>query len=135
MINFKPNFVEVRTFGSRVGSNYIGINGSGAVSFYSGFYRSNGISRFEKCLMLYDKDAELIGFQLGGKELGDGTFPLNHNPKNKTAWISAQNFFKLNPELILLKIKGKYVPEIVKDENRGDVFVIDLKNRIEVRKK
>jgi hypothetical protein len=135
MINIKPNFVEVRSFGSRVGSNYIGINGSGAISFYSGFYRANEIYRFKKCLMLYDKEAEIIGFQLGGDELGEGTFPLNHNEKNKTAWISAHNFFKLNSELVLSTIKGKYVPDVIQDEKRGSIFVIDLKKRIEVRKK
>ena len=51
MADIKPNFEEIRSFGSRIGSNYIGITGGGAISFYSGFYKANKISNFSKCLL------------------------------------------------------------------------------------
>lgn len=135
MVEIKPNFIEFRSFGSRIGSNYIGITGGGAISFYSGFYKANNISAYKKCVILYDKSLKLIGFKLGGDELGDGAFPLNHNIENNTAWMSAQNFFRLNQELKLPMIKGKFKPEIYKDAAKGEVFIIDLNKRIEVRKK
>ncbi|MDO8668350.1 MAG: hypothetical protein Q7K35_04665 [bacterium] len=135
MEDIKPNFIEFKSFGSRVGANYIGITGGGAISFYSGFYKSNNIASYKKCVILYDKALRLVAFKFGGDELGHGAFPLNHNMKNKTAWISGQNFFKLNQELKPLETKGKFEPVIFKDAVRGEVFLIDLNKRKEVRKK
>ena len=83
---------------------------------------------------MYDKNLKLIGFKFGGDELGGGTFPLNHNEKNRTGWISAQNFFRLIPELKLKEIKGKYEPGNYNDDKNGNIFTIDLNKKITVRK-
>jgi len=127
----KPNFVEFRGFGSRVGSKYIGITGGGAISFYSGFYKSKKIANFSKCLIMYDAKLKLVACKFGNDELGDGTFPINHND-NQTAWISASNFFRLNPKLELSDVKGKYEPKRYDDGTNSVIYVIDLNKRIEI---
>lgn len=131
--NTTYNFTEFRGARARLGSNYIGLTGGGAVSFYSGFYKSNNISDFTRCLLLYDKDRQLIAFKFGNDELGVDTFSINHE-KNKTAWISSSNFFRSNLELDLVNIKGKFIPQKYIDPQRGEIFIINLNERIEVRK-
>jgi len=104
------------------------------MSFYSGFYKNHKISTFTKCLIMYDKALKLVALKFGGDELGKGTFPLNHNKESNTGWISAQNFFRLNTELKLNDIKGKYEPKKYNDPDKGNMFIIDLNKRIEVRR-
>lgn len=120
------NFVEFKSFGSRTSTNYIGITKNGTISFYSGFCRMNNLDSFKKCILLYDKDKKIIGIQFGGEELGKKSFPVNFNEDRKVGWISATNFFRLNPELDLHKIKGRYEPKKYEDGERKNVFLINL---------
>lgn len=128
-----PNFVEFRTFGQRIGSNYIGITKNGTISFYSGFYEKNNIKDYKCCIILYDREQKLLGIQFGGQELGDGACVINHNETHKTGSIASQNFFKMNPELSTLELKGKYAPEEFNQSNRKNVFMIDMAKKIETK--
>lgn len=130
MDRIKLNFIEIRTFGSRVGSNYIGITKNGTLSLYSGFYKKNRISDFKKCLLLYDKEYSILGIQFGGDNLGNGAFVINHNTKNKTGSISARNMFRLYNELSPAELKGRYVPVPYEDEARENVFMINLNEKV-----
>lgn len=129
MIEKVPNFKEFRSFGTRAGSNYIGITGNGTISLYSGFYRKNGISSFEKCIILYDSTQKLLGLQFGNEELGHGSFRINHNKERKTGSIAAQSFFKINDELSAAQLKGRYIPEEYKNTERSNAFMIDLNEK------
>lgn len=129
-----PQFVESRSAGARVGSDFIGITINGAVSIYAGFYRKNHLEAFSRCILLVDKAQNLIGIQFGGDELGEGAYTLNHSADHKTAWISAGNFFKLN-EFVVLDWYGKYKPEKFEDGRRDNVFMIDLDKKILTNRK
>lgn len=124
------NFVEFRSFGKRVGSNYVGITKNGTISLYSGFYQKYDIKQYENCVILYDKAQGLLGLQFGDRSLGEGSFVINHDSKRTTGTIAAQNFFKINGELVLEQLKGRYIPEIYDDSQRKNVFMIDLNNKV-----
>jgi hypothetical protein len=126
----KLNFEEFRDFGSRLSSNYIGITGNGTISFYSGFYKKNGIDKFSHCIILLDRAKLIVGIQLGGSELGDGAWLINHNKERGTATVSGRNFFQKNDDLPIDKYKGKYIPEKYSDEDRKNVFLIDLNKKV-----
>lgn len=129
-----PQFIESRSAGARIGSNYIGITKNGAISIYAGFYNKNNIGSFTHCLLLIDKAQNLIGMQFGGEELGDGTYTLNHDVSHKTAGISAGNFFILNG-LNVFDWYGKYPPEKFDDGTRQNVFMIDFDKKITINRK
>jgi hypothetical protein len=133
MIEKIPNFVEFRTFGQRIGSNYFGITKNGTISFYSGFYEKNSIKNYKCCIILYDKLQKLLGVQFGGDELGEGAYIINHNEEHNTGSIASQNFFKVNPELNPAELKGKYIPEEFNEAARNNVFIIDLTKKIETK--
>jgi len=127
----KYNFKEFKSFGSRTATNYIGITRNGMISFYSGFCERNNLRRFTKCVLLYDKQQQVIGIQFGGDELGKKAYPVNFDDERKLGWISSTNVFRLNPELDLAHLKGKYEPEEYFDESRKNVFVIDLNKKVQ----
>lgn len=122
-------FVEFRASGSRIASDYIGITKNGTISFYSGFVRKYNIQEFTKCTILYDRANGVIGIQFGGDELGVGAYPINFDTGHKMGGIAATNFFKLNPELVSLK--GRYRPEKYDDLERNNVYLIDLRAKVE----
>ncbi len=127
----KYNFKEFKSFGSRTATNYIGITRSGLISFYRGFCQRNDLKKFTKCVLLYDKQEQVIGVQFGGDELGEKTYPINFDDERKIGWISSTNFFRLNPELDLAQLKGRYEPQEYSDELRKNVFVINLKEKVQ----
>lgn len=129
-----PQFVEFRSAGARLGSDFIGITRNGAMSIYAGFYRKNHIEPFSRCILLVDNVQNLIGIQFGGDELGEGAYALNHNTEHKTAWISAGNFFKLSG-FNVLDWYGKYKPEKFEDGGRKNVFMMDLDKKIPINRK
>ena len=129
-----PQFIEFRSAGARLGSNYIGITKNGTISIYAGFYLKYTIKTFTHCLLLLDKEQGLIGLQFGSDDLGDGSYTLNHDTNHKTASISAGNLFKLNG-LNTLDWHGKYPPEKFDDEIRKNVFIIDIDKKIITNRK
>lgn len=133
-MNKIPSFVESRSAGARLGSNFIGITKNGAISIYAGFYTKYEIKKYTHCLLLVDKAQNLIGLQFGGEELGDGAYTLNHGKDYKTASISAGNFFTHNG-LSAKSWYGKYPPEKYDDNTRKNVFMIDLEQKITINRK
>ncbi len=133
MLDKKPNFTEFRSFGARIGSNYIGITQGGTISFYTGCYRKYEIEKFKNCIILYDKTQKLLGLQFGGDELGEGAYPINHDVVHKTGSVPSRNFFRMNLELSLVELKGKYTPEVHNSEEKKNVLVlvVDLTHKAE----
>lgn len=129
-----PNFKESRSARTRLGSNFIGITKNGAISVYTGFYRKNQIERFSHCILLVDREQNIIGIQFGDKELGNGAYTLNNNINNKTACISAGNFFKING-FNISDWYGKYEAKIFDDGVRKNVFMMDLDEKIPTNRK
>lgn len=124
-----PNFIEARSAGSRVGGEYIGITRSGAMSFYSEFYKKAGLKSFTGCLLLIDKAQNLIGLQFGSLDtLGTGAYSINHNKQNVTGWMSTANFFKTN-NLSISSWFGKYEAEKVTIDGRENTYMIDLEKK------
>ena len=124
-----PNFTESRSAGTRVGGDYIGITRSGAMSFYSEFYKKAELKSFTGCLLLVDKAQNLIGLQFGSLDsLGVGAYSINHNEKTKTGWMSTPNFFKTN-NLSIPVWFGKYEAEKVCIEGRENTYMIDLEKK------
>lgn len=124
------NFEEFASFGARTTTNYIGITRNGTMSFYSGFCKRNNLQSFKKCVILYDKQKKVVGIQFGGDELGENAYPVNFSHDRKMGWISATNFFKLNSELDLGNLKGRYQPEKYEDASRKNVFLINLSAKL-----
>ncbi|MFH0779743.1 MAG: hypothetical protein V1928_02680 [Parcubacteria group bacterium] len=131
MTTIQPNFIEFRTFGARINSNFIAITSNGTISLYTGFVRKNHIESFSHCLILYDKELRIVALQFGNQELGNGAYKVNYNKERQVAYVVAGNFFRINEELSLSQLKGKYIPEKFNDPSRQNVFMIDLTKKIE----
>ena len=125
-MNKTPNFIEFRLFRKRIGSNFIGITKNGTISIYSGLYLANKIKGKLYCLILVDKEQNLIGLQFDGLR-GKGLYKVKHI-KN-SCLIFAHNFFKVN-NFNILDWYGKYNFGKIKNENGDDIFMIDLQNKI-----
>ena len=133
-MNKIPNFIESRSAGARLGSDFIGITKNGAISIYAGFYNKNSLKKYSHCLLLLDKTQNLIGLQFGGEELGEGSYTVNHSANHKTASISAGNFFMHNG-LSTSSWYGKYPPEKYNDGIRKNVFMLDLEQKKQINRK
>lgn len=122
-----PNFEEIRSSRTRGGGGYfIGVTKLGSISFYGDFLIKENLGQFQKCLILLDKEQNLIGLQLGNVELGAGLYNILNQGKNYRI-IFAGNFFMRN-NINIVDWYGKYVP--LKFENRPNCFYIDLENKI-----
>lgn len=117
------NFLRFTKTGSRLGSYSISLTRSYSFGFNSGFYSKEGVSKFKKVVLFYDKVKEAVAFHLTNDEGAEGAFTIIHS-KN-TGAVSARSFF-IGNELKQERFIGKKVPKKITDDRLGTLFVIDL---------
>lgn len=120
------NFIKFENRNARQESR-ITITKSHSFGFPTKFSSDNGIKKFKYVILFYDKDSESIGIQFTNDETDSNKFSIIKYEKYGAS-VVARSFFKTN-NINLEKHHGKYKWKIVKIENIGKLFVIELDNR------
>lgn len=120
------NFVRFTKTGSKLGNYCISVNASYSFGLLSGFYTKEGIQKFKKAVLFFDKAKKAVAILFTNDENAEGAFAVIHGSNNGS--ISAHSFFIEN-DLKQEQFLGKKIPKKQKDEKIGTLFVIDLLNK------
>lgn len=120
--NFKK-FIKV---GSKLGNYSISFNGkSFSFGFNSGFFVKENIAGFKKVILFYDDNKKAVAFNFTNDEQAEGAFSVIHSKNQTTGSVTAKSFVVEN-SLCKDEYFGKKIAKKIKDENLGELFVIDL---------
>ena len=117
------NFIRFTKTGSKLGSYRISVNTSYSFGLLSGFYSKEGIEKFKKAVLFYDKSKKAVAFSFTNDENAEGAFTISHGKSNGS--VSARSFF-IGNDLRQEQFLGKRVPKKEKDDRLGTLYVIDL---------
>ena len=117
------NFVRFTKTGSKLGNFAISINSSNSFGLLSGFYSKEGIEKFKKAVLFFDKSKKAVAFSFTNDENAEGAFTISHGKSNGS--VSAHSFFIAN-DLRQKQFLGKRIPKKEKDDRLGTLYVIDL---------
>ncbi|HEY4694530.1 MAG TPA: hypothetical protein VIH52_01035 [Candidatus Nanoarchaeia archaeon] len=118
-------FKRFTKIGSKLGNYSISLTGSHSFGFSSGFYNREGISRYNKVVLFYDKSRKAVGFQFTNDKDAEGAFTIIHGNKRTTGSVTVRSFLISN-EINKEEYVGRKTPTKVKDGEFGEIFVIDL---------
>ena len=99
-------------------------NASYSFGLLSGFYSKEGVEKFKKAILFFDKVKKAVAFAFTNDDNAEGAFAISHGSNNGS--ISARSFFIENEILRNDKFLGKKNPKKVKDDRLGTLYVIDL---------
>lgn len=127
------NFVKHTQVGRRF-EERITITRSRHVGFPTQFYKDNALETYNYAVLFYDKDKNAIGIKFSADK-EDGAIAIARHSKGYGGYISATSFFKVN-RINTKKYAGRYeyakVPlTTLGFEESGDLFVLELKEKIE----
>ncbi len=120
------NFIRFTKTGSKLGNYGISVNSSNSFGLLSGFYSKEGIIKFKKVVLFFDKSKKAVAFSFTNDENAEGAFTISHSKSNGS--VSARSFFIEN-ELKQSQFIGKKTPKKEKDDRLGTLYVIDLLKR------
>lgn len=118
-------FKKFTRTGARLGNYSISLTGSHSFGFNSGFYNKEGISKYKKVILFYDKSRKAVGFQFTKDDNAEGAFTIIHGNKRTTGSITARSFV-MDKDLNKKEYFGRKIPTKVEDEDFGELFVIEL---------
>jgi hypothetical protein len=125
-INMEYNFKEFTKLNARLESR-ITITKSNSFGFPTKFSDDNKIKNFKYVVLFYDKDSKAIGIHFTNDEEKKNKFSIIKYEKYGAS-VVARSFFKMN-SINTGEHHGRYHWKIVKVENIGKLFVIELGNK------
>lgn len=117
------NFIRFTKTGSKLGNYAISINSSHSFGLLSGFYSKEGIAKYKKAVLFFDKSKKAVAFNFTNDEHAEGAFTISHGKSNGS--VSAKSFFIEN-DLKHPQFLGKRIPKKEKDDRLGTLYIIDL---------
>lgn len=122
----KYNFKRFIKVGSKLSNRSISFNGkSFSFGFNSGFYTREKIDMYKKVILFFDKEKKAIAFHFTNDENAQGVFTVIHGNNKTTGSVTAKSFV-INNKLDNPKYFGRKEPKKIKDEEIGELFVIEL---------
>ena len=121
------NFKKVESRNART-ENRITITKSNGIGFPTKFYKDNKINEFKYVVLYFDTDQKALGLQFSNDEAERNKFSILHSHSGYGGSIVARSFFKtygIDPN----KYYGRYQWKIELQENIGNLYVINLKER------
>jgi hypothetical protein len=118
------NFKKFTKVGSKLGNYTISLSGkSFSFGFNSGFYTKENIKDYKKVVLFYDAKNKAVAFKFTNDEEAEGAFTVIHSNNGSTGSVTAKSFIINNG---ISEYSGKKKPNIIKDDDFGELFVINL---------
>ncbi len=121
------NFKKVESRNART-ENRITITKSNGIGFPTKFYKDNKINEFKYVILYFDTDQKALGLQFSNDEVEKNKFSILHSHSGYGGSIVARSFFKtygIEPK----SYYGRYAWKVESQENIGNLYVINLKER------
>ncbi len=121
-------FVTFEDLGAKFTSYTISIAKHSGFGFNSGFYKKEGISKYARVLLMFDKSRQTVGFFFTNDEKLKGTYKIIHTNNQNSASVVVHAFFSaytINPK----EYAGKYIPKEYNESALGKIFYITLKKQ------
>lgn len=124
----KFTFVPFEDMGAKFTSYTISIGKHSGFGFNSGFYKKEGVSKYARILLMFDKSRRTVGFFFTNDDKMKGTYKIIHTNNKNSASVVVHAFFSaytIDPK----EYAGKYTPKEYTDSTLGKLFYITLKKQ------
>lgn len=120
------NFKKFTARGAKLGNYSISLTKSNSFGFSAAFCGKEGIRKYKKVIMFYDKEKKSVAFHFTNEENAEGAFTVINHKKGKTSSVTCRSFLIANEIDNKPEYFGSRIPKRINYDNLI-LYVVDLK--------